>query len=317
MFWHHLPMRSLRLPLVLLLLASTQLTAQNDDYNSGMCPIQPQLGDKPIRHYSLAGTVGNRPVRMYLERDGKVAIASFYYTDTTWTPFLLGGTWSNGFVEVSEKVIDEYGPTATGKLTGKVTPTGFIGSWIAAATDPALSIRTRFTPHPSCNGAGPWKRFDDPRLPITFSYPASWQITEYQFSQHADGFKLTCPDPAKMFNQEGISIESSDLKNINWMGFRLRDGKWLYDYTVLCDADNDNPPGCGEAPETHRGVITILDGDNSEWRLYCAGGGYIGQGYGHERMLILGDRWVEFQGFLKDGDMVLRIIATARPRTVH
>ena len=309
-------MRCLRWLLVLLVLASTQVTAQDDNTNAGMCPITPKLGDKPIRHYSLAGTVGRRPVRAYIERDGNVAIAVFYYTDSIWTPVLLGGGWKNGIVEVTEKEIDEDNPKATGRLTGRLTPAGFSGTWSPSGSGPSLPMHLHLTPPLSCNGSGPWKRLDDPRLPVTFSYPASWHISKHghSFGQHEDDLTLTCPDPAAMFYAEGLTVATGASRDIAEEGFHLTGGKWIFDHAAACNAENNNPPGCADAPVIRRGPLTILDGDNIEWRNYCAQGGYVALGEGHLRMLILGDRWIEFSGRGDDGEIALRIVTTVKIR---
>jgi hypothetical protein len=33
---------------------------------------------------------------------------------------------------------------------------------------------------------------------------------------------------------------------------------------------------------------------NHEWRTYCSDGGYVGQGGGEDRVILLGNYWVEF-----------------------
>ena len=304
-------MRRLLWLLVLLVFSSIHISAQNDDSNAGMCPVTPKLGDKPIRRYWLAGTVGRRPVRAYMERDGNVSIAAFYYTDSTWTPVLLGGSWSNGLVEVSEKAIDPDDAGHTGRLSGHLTSAGFSGSWNPSGDAPSFPVRLHLTPRLSCNGSGPWKPLDDPRLPVTFSYPASWQIGKYQhgFGPHEDNFTLTCPDPSAMFYEEGLNVVTGTLKDIADRGFHLANGKWFDDQSSGCMESS----GCA-APTTQHGIITVLDGDDTEWRISCARHGYVAQGDGHDRMLILGDRWVELFGEGDDGKIALRIAATAEPR---
>ena len=294
--------------LILLLLLPTSAIAQ--DHNSGMCPLTPALGDRPSRQLWLRGDIGGRAARMYLQQGGTTIIGVYYYTaDTPWIPVILGGRLAGNALQASDK--DDEAP-ATGELTGKIIRTGFVGAWTPSGGDHPLSAHLRFEPAPSCKGSGPWKRLDDPTLPITFSYPASWQL-----SRRKDGITLTCPDPAKMAYDNGVQIWTGGLKDIGRQGFHFKDGKWKYDHAAVCDADNDEPHGCADAPVAHQGPFTMLNGDRSEWRMYCARGGYVGQADGNARVLILGERWVEFSGMASDAEMSLRILATARPRTAQ
>ena len=63
----------------------------------GLCPSWPELEDGPSGDYWLEGIIGQRPVRMHLERGGGVVVGAFYYTDD-WAPFVLRGRWKNGDV---------------------------------------------------------------------------------------------------------------------------------------------------------------------------------------------------------------------------
>jgi hypothetical protein len=153
-------MRCLRWLLILLVLASIHVNAQDDDdTNAGMCPISPRVGDKPIRKYWLHGTIGGKAARMYLERDGNVVIAAFYYRESTWKPTILGGHWNNGKPTASDNT--ELDP-ATGQLAGSLTTRGFAGSWTPVDRSPALPIMLTFEPRPACKASGPLKRFNDP-----------------------------------------------------------------------------------------------------------------------------------------------------------
>ena len=122
-------MRCLRWFLILLVLASIHVSAQDDDTNAGLCPIKPKLGEKPIQNYWLHGTIGDKAARMHLERDGNIVIAVFYFTESTWTPTILGGHWNNGEPTATDKTEDK---PATGQLTGSLTTRGFAGSWTPA-----------------------------------------------------------------------------------------------------------------------------------------------------------------------------------------
>jgi hypothetical protein len=60
--------------------------------------------------------------------------------------------------------------------------------------------------------------------------------------------------------------------------------------------------------------MTILDGDQAEWRVYCRGGGYVAQGEGHLRVLLLGDSWVQLIGQGPPSELIGRIVSTVRRR---
>ena len=298
-------MRCLPWLLVLLVLASIHVNAQDDnDTNAGMCPISPRVGDKPIRKYWLHGTIGGKATRMYMERNGNVVIAAFYQTDSTWTPTILGGHWNNGKPTASDKT--EMDP-ATGQLTGTLTARGFAGSWTPVDRSPALPISLVFEPRPSCSALGHLKQFNDPNWPITFSYPAGMQIS------HTDwGLRLVCPDAAGMFYDFSIDISQGSLSKIADEGFHLSGGKWMRDSESCADEANDLPGCPAAAVVSHRGPITILDNSEHEWRVYCTGGGYVAQGYGSEKMLVIGDKWVKIQGIEQYGDTALSIVASAK-----
>jgi len=57
---------------------------------------------------------------------------------------------------------------------------------------------------------------------------------------------------------------------------------------------------------------TIL-GLGHEWRVYCADGGYVGQGDGADQVVLWGNYWIEFM--VSDSDMVDRLVKSARIRT--
>lgn len=299
-------MRVCRSVLLLLVLVSTSLAAE--EVNGAACPRTPVLGDSPRRQLWLRGEIGDYLTRMYLEQGGPTIIGVYYYTaDVPWRPVVLGGSLNGDALEASDQA-DET--PAAGQLTGNLTSTGFVGAWTPKGSV-HLPARLRFEAAPSCKGSGPWKRLNDPTLPITFSYPASWQLSRSTY-----GITLACPDPAKMaYEDNGVHIRTGALRDVGDRGFHFTNGRWTYDYTAGCDVENDDPHGCADAPVTHRGPITILNGDNREWRMYCAhDGGYIGSGDGNLRLLIVGERWVELSGVVDDAQMVLRIVATARPR---
>jgi hypothetical protein len=130
---------------------------------------------------------------------------------------------------------------------------------------------------------------------------------------HTDwGLNLICPDAAGMFYDSSIEISQGTLSKIADEGFHLSGGKWMHD-SRFCDAEANNPHGCIEAAVVgHRGPITILNDADHEWRVYCTGGGYVAQGDGEGKMLVIGDKWVDIQGIGDYGDIALSIVATAK-----
>jgi hypothetical protein len=105
------------------------------------------------------------------------------------------------------------------------------------------------------------------------------------------------------------------LSKIADEGFHLSGGKWMRDPTPFshCADEANDPQGCTEAAAvSHRGPITIMDDSEHEWRVYCTGGGYVAQGYGEEKMLVVSDKWVDIQGIEHYGDLALNVVATAK-----
>jgi hypothetical protein len=298
-------MRCLRWLLIVVILASTHVNAQDDDTNAGMCPISPKLGDEPSRHYWLHGMIGTKAARMYIERGGNTVAAVFYYTESTWTPIVLGGRWNTGKPTASDKTGDK---PATGQLTGAVTTTGFAGYWMHSNGNPPLPVKLDFEPKPACKISGASKRFDDPNWPITFSYPAAMQLSHTEW-----GLSLSCPDPADMFYDKAVEISQGPMITIGDEGFHLSGSKWMRD-SDYCDAKANHAPGCAEAVVSHKGSLTILDDGEQEWRIYCTGGGYVGLVYGEQKVLVAGGKWVKFSGSGDYGNLALGILTSAKIR---
>jgi hypothetical protein len=208
--------------LSLIVIVSTQIMAQ-ENYNVGMCPVTPKLGDSPSKTYWLYGSIGGRSVRMYLERGGDVILGAFYYTGSDWTPTVLGGYLTvYGTLDASNKT--ETG-VEIGRLTGNLSEGGFVGRWIASGQGKPLPASLKVGPQPSCKGNGPWERFDDHRWPITFSYPASWRL-----SLDNGSLKLTCPDPSFMaYESYDIKIRQGKQQDLaDDLGFHRFGDRWIY-----------------------------------------------------------------------------------------
>jgi hypothetical protein len=291
-----------RVVLALLAVVSTQIAAQ-EDYNAGMCPTTPKLGDNPSKTYWLDGSIGERPVRMYLEQGGGVVVGAFYYTESDWTPTILGGhLTASGALDASDKTKMNV---ETGHLTGRLTDDEFVGQWIAHDQSTRLPAFLKAGAQPRCDGAGAWKRFDDNQWPVTFSYPASWRLETSN-----DGVKVTCPNPSFMaYESYDIEFRQGKQSELADLGFHLIETKWMHGED--CDK---TPSACSLVPVRRREGMTILSADEHEWRVYCHGNGYVAQGEGHETVLLIGDRWINLRGEGPPSELIGRIVATARPK---
>jgi len=303
---HSVSIEAMRFALLMFALM-TMVQAQTPgekEYQTGRCPHTPALEGDPTSPYWLEGTIGQEPVRMVLERGGEVAVATFYYT-ADWVPVFLGGRWKEGDnIEVTATTEDD---TETGRLEGRLTTSGFVGTWTQPGYNNAVPVRLKIVPQPKCDASGPWKLFDDARWPITFSYPASWRVTV----QDDGDLTLTCPDPEQMAYM-GFNIWLSQGRRVDpeASGFFQCVGQWRYG--LGCDCENLG--NCEAATVSHRKGMTILGGDEREWRVYCRNGGYVAQGDGHYHVLLIDDRWVQLYGMGPPSGLVERIVATGKRR---
>jgi hypothetical protein len=146
-----------------------------------------------------------------------------------------------------------------------------------------------------------------------------------QLSQTDEGLTLTCPDPAEMFYDFSIWIRQGPLSKIADEGFHLSGNKWTRDSHPCFDEENDLPDCPEPASVTHRGAITVLENSEQEWRVYCTGGGYVALGGGSDKMLVIGDKWVDIIGSGSYYYKALSVVATAKinprsaatPRSPH
>jgi hypothetical protein len=288
------------------------------DENPWQCPHAPVLPNAPSEKHWLIGRIGPHPVRMYLEHGGDVVIGDFYFIDAHWTPVVLGGSWKGSNLNAKEVPDDTQADQhkALGNLSGTFSATGFEGIWTAAGVSSSLSASLHFEPKVDCDHATTWKKFADPRWPITFSYPASWQLVKNppQLGDHGPSLTITCPDPSAMLDSDGEFVRSGPTlgpSNSTLAGddFERIKGRWMFAHGD-CSGDDASP--CTPADATKRGPLTILDGSDHEWRAYCAVGGYLGQTEGEDLTVVVGKRWAEFSGI---PDITGRIVDTVRARS--
>jgi hypothetical protein len=206
---------------------------------------------------------------------------------------------ANGALDASDKTETNV---ETGHLKGRLTANDFVGQWIPQDQSTPLPTFLKAGAQPRCDGAGAWKRFDDDRWPVTFSYPASWRL---EISN--DGVKVTCPNPSFIvYDSYGIEFRQGKQGELADLGFHLIGTKWMYGQG--CD---ETPSHCSLAPVRRREGMTILGADEHEWRVYCLGSGYVAEGEGHEVVLLIGDRWMDLRGEGPPSELIRRIVATA------
>jgi len=267
------------------------------------CPQEPKLDGVPASDYWLEGTIGKRRVRMYLERGGGVVVGVFYDV-ADWVPLILRGRWADGdAIELAASTRDD---DPIGKLKGRHSATGFVGTWMPEDGSPAQAVRLRPSSQDQCDGKGPWRRFSDPRWPITFSYPVSWRLETTD-----ESISLTCPDPSLMvYLQYGLGVGQAAKAADNAGEYFVQCGKkWYADW---CDCDDTS--ACREAQVDYREHMTILRDEQQLWRAHCAGGGYVGLTDGDSVSILLGQRWVTISGPVPPGELIQRILSTVKQR---
>lgn len=85
--------------------------------------------------------------------------------------------------------------------------------------------------------------------------------------------------------------------------------KWIYGTTGSdCDCDHPGKNGCHGIKATHSGSATALDVGDHEWRVYCHDSGYVGQGYGEDRLVLLPHGWVEITAEGKSSELIGRLV---------
>jgi hypothetical protein len=279
------------------------------------CPRTHVLEGAPEEEYWLEGAIGNSKVRMYLHRAGADVVGLFYATDGDWTPTFLGGEWSAKGVTLSGESADE---APKGRLQGQLANGAFIGSWTADSSDHAEPVRAAAMKRPACDGSGVWKRFDDPKWPVSFSYPASWHIEEVPASWRIrdvdNELQLICPDPEAMTYNTAVTI---------YEGKENKDkpiGPWDLVHCAKewrergCEVYDGSPVLFQVTEVSQQPGRTVLDVEH-EWRVYCSDGGYRGQGDGDDQVVLLPNYWIEFDGAGQGSDLVDRLVKSARVRT--
>lgn len=287
--------------------AAATKTADDKQYQTGYCPQTHALEVAPQAEYWFAGSIGKTAVRMYLDRGGDGVVGLFYATSGEWTPVLLGGEWSAAGVSLSGESDDHI---LQGHLQGRIEKNAFIGVWTPAKSSRIEPVHLATIPQPACDGKGPWTRFDDPSAMLSFSYPASWQV------QKKDGYlQLVCPDPEAMAYNSAVNIEmgSGEPRGTGVLQHCAEGWK----YGSLCDCSEEGAGDCRVPKITHGASMTLLDLDDSEWRVYCRNEGYVGQGYGEDRFVLIRGKWMEIYATGRGSAIVDRVAQSVASRTAH
>src|SRR5581483_1415477 len=285
------------------------------------CPQTARLSENPTDHWTdhwFEGRIGPKLVRMYM-RGGGSEVVGLYYDVADWKPILLGGKWTDkGNVQVTISLPDPN-IVAIGTLNGRIGPSGeLVGTWTTSSENDGgqQSVAMRQVPQPSCSGSGAWQKFSNPRVPITFSYPASWHVKiaepDIPNSEGDKGIVLTCPDPMSLAYSWEIDFSPEEMRgdgNVDDF-IQFDEGPWVYG----CDSDSRDL--CRKPVVTRRAGITTYRADEIEFRTYCLDTGYVGQGEGHRFLLSFDDKWMQFYGSGPPSEIMDRILATVEIRKI-
>jgi hypothetical protein len=251
------------------------------------CPATPVLRGTPKTESWFAGTFGKRQVRLYLQRADTTAVGVFYSTDD-WKAISLGGHFFPEDKFALGMITDaETEPSIRSGLMGQLRGNKLVGTWKQDVAGSTVPVDLRQVPMPSCNGGGPWRLFSDRRWPIEFSYPADWHV-----EAGATDLTITCPDPQGMaYSNVGVSLSKTSRSEIP---LRQCGQRWMFN-SDDCKMKADSPFVSKAIVKTRNG-ITHYSGWVLENRIYCAVGGYMGQGDGEDEALQAGNTWIEVHG---------------------
>jgi hypothetical protein len=309
---YDLKMRAIACAIALLLLNPSILAQsdaaakepQDNELQSGYCPRTHDLEAEPQEEHWLEGAIRNNKVRMYLDRGGGGVVGLFYAPGGDWTPTFLGGEWGAKGIALLAEAADH---APKGHLQGHLVKGAFIGSWTPESSGHADPVRLAAIKQPACDGRGAWKRFDDPKWPVSFSYPASWHIKEDD-----DALRLICPDPEAMAYNGVVTIwEDKGKPGGPWDLVQCANG---WQFGPKCDDKESDLFRVTNASQQQGKTILSLD---HEWRVYCSDGGYVAQGDGEDQVVVLDGYWAEFMGAGAAYEIVDRLVKSASPRAAH
>jgi hypothetical protein len=278
-------------------------SSQNQD------PTPQDIYSSPSGQYSLQGIIGSKTVRMYLSLAGPDSDGLFYALEGDWTPVFLFGSWKPGGFDFSGESKNQK---PLGRLRGQLTDNVFLGQWTPTGGEHAEPVRLSVVPKTGCEGKGKWTRFDSPKWPFSISYPASWRLVEEHYGS-GDYIRLICPDPEAMAYDTDLTIKEAVGKPTEESGL-VRCGK-SWRYGANCGDDIKDSALSHIPAQSLRHGMRILDISDREWRMYCRNGGYVGQGDGKDRVILLQNGWIRITREGDDSGIVGRILDTIRAHT--
>ena len=87
---------------------------------------------------------------------------------------------------------------------------------------------------------------------------------------------------------------------------------WIYGYQCGCNEQDSHR--CPTAKVSRLNSATVLDVSEQEHRIYCLNGGYVAAGEVEDRVLLLGDRWLEINAPNDTTEVMKRIVASISSR---
>ena len=163
-------------------------------------------------------------------------------------------------------------------------------------------------PKPDCDGKGPWKRLDDPKWPISFSYPANWLL-----HVSSDGISLICPNPQEIAAESEVDIYQGEGSPDGPTHLFQCGAGWKYGDN--CGCEQEDSLSCHPAKISRQKDKTILDVSDREWRIYCRDGGKVAEGDGVDEIVLLHNSWLEAVSQIGTSDIIDRLIETVKPRS--
>ncbi|WP_109487864.1 hypothetical protein [Occallatibacter savannae] len=299
---------ALWLLLISAIAVSAQKPAAFDSQNlqTAYCPQTHDLEVEPSQKFFLEGTIGKRPVRMYLDRGGSGVVGLFFDIGADWQTTLLGGTWSHDSIDASDAANDH---PATAHLSASLRENHLKGIWTQSGTSQPERVDLTVIPEPRCDGKGPWKRFEDPDWPVTFSYPASWHLDK---SNGDDSITLTCPNPSEIAFDQHILIHRGTGAPEGPTKMVQCGDSWIYGFQCRCGEQDSSR--CPTAKASRMKSVTVLDVSEQEHRIYCLHGGYAAAGEGEDRVVMLRDQWLEIDAPLDTSGIMKRLIESITMR---
>lgn len=286
---------------------NSQKPVDSQNLQTGYCPQTRQLEAEPSQRFFLDGSIGNRHVRMYLDRGGSSVVGLFFNMGGNWENTLLGGTWNHGEIDASDAT-EEH--PATGHLKASLADQHLLGTWVAANSNQTEPVKLAVIPEPRCDGKETWKRFDDPAWSVSFSYPASWRLEESDNS-----ITLTCPNPSEIAYDQHVTIYRGNGSPNGPTDLIQCGNSWIYG--SHCDCSQKDAHACPTAKVNRTKPAVVLDVSEQEWRIYCEGGGYVAQGEGENRVILFGEHWLEITAPGGTSETMDRLVdsVTLHPKT--